>query len=77
MRRPDLVEELILVASARNLAMKDNARAANDRKPFPYTAVEIRELRLQVHKAAARARAAGCDLNNIVGCDVGVGDFAG
>jgi 2,4-dienoyl-CoA reductase-like NADH-dependent reductase (Old Yellow Enzyme family) len=72
-----LRSELILHKQARNASITDAARAVDDDKRPMYTDDDIREHRLRVHEAAARARAAGCDISDIVGPTVGVGEFEG
>lgn len=58
--------------------LDDNASRENEgEEPPMFSPEDLRTFRLRVHEAAARARAAGCDISDLVGDNVGVGPFEG
>lgn len=67
----ELRRRIVLAKGARNRALTDNAEAENAGRPLPYTEEDLVDLRAVVHMAALAAREAGCDVEDLMGPDVG------
>jgi hypothetical protein len=77
MSSDELREHLQLTRMVVNRARIDNATAENEGRALPYSDEDLVEIRRRVHEAAARARAAGVDISDLVPDAVGDGDFPG
>lgn len=55
----------------RNDALVANAQADDSGDPLPHTAADLEAMRLAVDVAALEARTAGCEVDDIVGPNVG------
>lgn len=66
-----LRRRLIEAKRERNDALRLNAEAENAGRNPVYTEDDLIELRATVHMAALRAREAGCDIDDLVGRNVG------
>jgi hypothetical protein len=56
----------------RNRALAENAQAENDGRVRPHSGQDIARLRAEVERASGAARNAGCDINDLVGLQVGL-----
>lgn len=57
--------------AARNQARVANAQAKDEGRPVPHSAADLEALMLGVDVAALEARRAGCDIDDLVGPNVG------
>lgn len=67
----ELRREVIEAKGARNAAQVANAEAEDAGRPAVYSDWDFMELRAAVDQAAMRARAAGCNVDDLVAPNVG------
>lgn len=67
----DLRRRIVDAKRARNQAGTANAEARDAGQEPPYSEGDMMEFRAAVHMAAFRARAAGCNVDDLVGPNVG------
>ncbi len=66
-----LRQALVDANRVRNEAHVANAKAEDAGRPPVYSDFEMMEFRAAVHIAALKAREAGCNVDDLVGLDVG------
>ena len=71
----DLRAAVLVVQRAREAAHAANARAAREGGDRASCEADLLSLRFALHRAAQNARAAGCDIDDLVEPGVGLGDF--
>ncbi len=70
-RCPKLRAALLVAKRRRDDLIAANARADNEARRWPTSAADLVEARFAVDAAAREARRAGCDLDDLVGPDIG------
>lgn len=68
----ELRNNLMNTKAARNRALTENANAENEGRSQPHSDLDLSHLRSSVELAAGAARAAGCDIDDLVGPNVGL-----
>jgi hypothetical protein len=66
-----LRQRIVDAKQARNQALTENAEAENAGTPLLHSHADIGSLRLAVDVAALEAKDAGCDVDDLVGPNVG------
>ena len=67
----ELRRRAVTAKRARNDAMVANAQAEDAGREPPYSEGDLMELRSEVHMASLRAKEAGCNIDELVGPNVG------
>ena len=67
----ELREQITALKRRRNNATKANAHAEDVGQPPPHSDADVQAMRLAVDMAALEARLAGCDVDDLVGPNVG------